>query len=118
MLRLSTAFAALLLLCAGAEAASYGAIAFSPETGASGYSTRRVSRGNAQEWALYHCGKHANDCRIAVNFDNACGSVARGRDGGWGADWGHSRAEAQNNAVAVCWEHDDGCRTVVWACSK
>jgi hypothetical protein len=55
MLRVSTAVAALFLLCVGAEAASYGAIAFSPDSGAYGYSTRRVSRANAQEWAMSYC---------------------------------------------------------------
>jgi serine/threonine-protein kinase len=118
MFRITTAFAALMLLCAGAEAASYGAIAFSPDTGAAGYSTRRQSRGNAQEWALYYCGQHANDCRIAINFRNACGAVARGRNGGWGSDWGVTRAEAQNDAVAACSQYDSGCRVIQWACSK
>ena len=118
MFRMPMAFAAMLVLCAGAEAASFGAIAFSPDTGAAGYSTRRVSRANAQEWALYYCDQYAYDCRIAVNFHNACGAVARGRNGGWGADWGYSRAEAQNDAITACRRHDRGCRIIQWACSK
>jgi Domain of unknown function (DUF4189) len=118
MFRVSTAVAALFLLCVGAEAASYGAIAFSPDSGAYGYSTRRVSRANAQEWAMSYCDENAWDCRIAVNFHDACGAVARGRNGGWGTNWGYSRAEAQNNAMAACHKRDSGCRVVVWACSK
>jgi serine/threonine-protein kinase len=118
MRRFSVVVAAMLVLCAGAEAASFGAIAFSPDTGAAGYSTGRASRANAQEWAMYYCDQHAYDCRIAVNFRNACGAVARGRDGGWGADWGYDRRGAQNNALSVCRRHDSGCRIIQWACSR
>ena len=119
MLRITTAFAAMMLFCAGAGAAtSYGAIAFSPETGASSHSTGRSSRGNAQDWAMYYCNEYAYDCRVVINFRNACGSVAQGSNGGWGADWGYDRAGAQNNAIAACRQRDSGCRVVRWACSK
>lgn len=118
MFCMSTAFAAMLVLCADAEAASFAAMALSPETGAAGYSTRRVSRANAQEWAMYYCNQYADDCRIAINFHNACGAVARGRNGGWGSDCGVTRAQAQNDAIAACRQYYSGCRVIQWACSK
>lgn len=118
MFRITTAIAAMLLFCATAQADSFGAIAFSPDTGASSHSTGRSSRGNAQEWALYYCGEYADDCRIAINFRNACGAVARGSNGGWGSNWGYNRAGAENNAISACRQHDRGCRVVRWACSK
>jgi serine/threonine-protein kinase len=119
MFRITTAITALMLLCASAQAATtYGAIAFSPDTGAAGYSTGRGTRANAEDWAMYYCDQYAYDCRVAVHFRNACGAVARGQNGGWGSSWDYDRAGAQNNAIASCRRNDSGCRIIRWACSK
>ena len=106
------ALLAALLLTTATQAAEWGSIAFSPSTGATGYSYNYDTRRVSGEWAMSYC--DANDCRIVVNFQNACGAVAVGRNGGWGSDWGTTRA----NAIAACRTHDNGCRTKRWVCSK
>ncbi|MET3924116.1 DUF4189 domain-containing protein [Devosia sp. 2618] len=117
LLKTTIALCATLFLCVTANAAQYGAIAFSPKTGAIGYSTKGASRGNAQDWAMYYCGQYARDCKIAVNFNNACGALAIGRNGGWGADWGYTRAEAEADALTICRRHDTRCRVKRSACN-
>ncbi|UJW87788.1 DUF4189 domain-containing protein [Devosia sp. SL43] len=100
------------------QAAEWGSIAYSPRTGATGYSYNYDTKGIAQAWAMSYCKESASDCRIVVNFQNACGAVAVGRNGGWGADWGPSRRSAEANAISVCQAHDRGCRTKRWVCSQ
>lgn len=118
MNKLITIFAMTLMLCTGAFAQQYGAFAFSPDTGAFGYTTKGVSRADAQRKAMSYCNTYAYDCKIVVNFNKACGAIARGSNGGWGADWGYDRYEAQNDALAICRRHDTGCRVLRWACTR
>lgn len=108
--------AAMLLTVTAAQADEWGAIAFSPNSGATGYSYNYDTRRIAEGWAMSYC--DARDCRIVINFRNACGAVAVGRNGGWGADWGPTRHSAEANAIAMCQAHDGGCRTKRWVCSK
>ncbi len=103
---------------AEARADNYGAIAYSPETGAVGWSYDHPSRRQAERAAMRNCRGYAYDCRIATYFSNACGAVARARNGGWGADWGQDREEAESNALDACYNHGDGCRVVRWACTS
>jgi len=118
VLRQTLAIALLLLTTLAGQAAEWGSIAFSPRTGANGYSHNYDTKSTAQAWAMSYCDDNASDCRIVVNFQNACGAVAVGRNGGWGADWGPTRSSAEANAIAVCQSHDGGCRTKRWVCSK
>lgn len=94
---------------------SFGAIAYSPATGALGWSYEHNTRRSAESTAYGNC--NAGDCRIAIWFKNGCGAVAVGNGGGWGADWGADRDPAQYLAVEACRKHTNGCRVVRWQCS-
>lgn len=100
----------------GAQAAAWGSIYFSPSTHATGFSHHFESQRQAERAAASHC--RGGDCTYANSFRNACGAVAAGSNGGWGADWGTSGNAAQNNAVNACRAHDRGCRVIRWQCSK
>jgi serine/threonine-protein kinase len=63
--------------------ATYGAIAFSPKTGAWGESYPYGSRAEAERRALAECAKNAPDCTVAVWFNDQCGAVASAKDGTW-----------------------------------
>lgn len=104
-------------MSAAAHGDVYGAIAYSPDTGAVGWSYNKRSRVQAEDSAMNNCLANADDCRVATYFRNACGAVARSPEGGWGADWGNSRREAENNALAECYNHGDNCRVIRWACT-
>ncbi|WP_117192593.1 DUF4189 domain-containing protein [Rhizobium terrae] len=101
----------------GALADSFGAISYSPSTGATGWSYDHGSRRSAERTAQDGCFQNANDCRIAIWFKNGCGAVARGDGGGWGADWGADRGPAEYLALQACRQHTTRCRVVRWQCS-
>jgi len=111
---------AVLALLAGAGPAladSYGAIAYSPSTGATGWSYAYNSRGDAETVARRNCDSSANDCRVAIWFRDACGAVAVGNRGGWGSGWGGDGREAQRKAINSCSQNTGGCRIIRWQCS-
>ncbi|HZG30421.1 MAG TPA: DUF4189 domain-containing protein [Ensifer sp.] len=101
-----------------ARADNHGAIAYSPETGAAGWSYDHPSRRRAERVAMGNCLAYADDCRIATYFSNACGAVAKASNGGWGADWGYNRRDAERNALAACYDQGDNCRVVRWQCTS
>jgi len=108
-----------LLAFAGAAHARdlYGAIAYSPSTGAHGYSFDYGSRASAERKALSSCRKYARDCRVPLWFRNSCGALAVGNGGGWGTAWGPNRAAAEANALRSCRGHTKGCGVVRWVCT-
>ena len=94
----------------------FGAIAFSPQTGAHGWSKNNTSRGEAEVDAQSNCLKHASDCQLATWFRDACGALAVGR-AGWGAHWGNNREQAEAAAIDACRQHTRNCKVVQWQCT-
>ena len=76
----------------------YGAIAYSPRTGAHGWALNHPSRNAAEKVALSNCSKHAADCKTQVWFKNACGTLATGQ-GGFGTAWGNPQKAADDEAL-------------------
>lgn len=115
----SLALAAALGIAAGPAAAEqlFGAIAFSPRTGAHGWSIGYATRGEAEENAQTNCLKHASDCQLATWFRDACGALAVGRNG-WGADWGNTQQEAETAAINACRQHTRNCRVIQRQCTR
>jgi serine/threonine-protein kinase len=106
-----------LFSCTGAAwADSFGAISYSPETGATGWSFSYGNRRDAERKAQRSCNENADDCRVAIWFKNGCGAVAVGDDG-WGSGWGYSRREARRQAIASCDQRTESCSVVRWQCS-
>lgn len=95
----------------------YGAIAISPSSKAMGWSYDFRSKWKAERAALARCRQHASDCRIATWFRNACGAVAVGHNGGWGAHWGASVKNANWRAKKTCNKHDSYCEVKRWVCT-
>jgi serine/threonine-protein kinase len=93
---------------------SYGAIAFSTESGASGHSYNYGSREEAEERALQECG---SGCEVVLWFKNGCGALAVGNNNGWGTGWSGSREEAENNALNQCSQQTSNCDVKVRACT-
>ncbi len=119
-LRKLSGLAVILALFAGVSSAeyySYGSIAFSPSTGANGFTFGASSKAEAENGALRYCGKHARDCRTGINFWNSCGAVALGSNGGWGSAWAEDGDRAQDLALSYCRQHTTGCRIIRWQCS-
>lgn len=79
-----------------------------------GWSYNYPSRAPAEKRALKHC---AGVCKIAIWFTNACGAIAIGADGRWGADWGTDSAKAERKAVLACENVSSNCVVERRVCS-
>jgi len=84
----------------------YGAISYSPSTGAYGYSYDHYSKYNAERAARNQCARR--DCVIPIWFKNACGALAIGSNG-YGSGWGSTRARAKREALRSCRRYTGGC---------
>lgn len=80
-----------------ARADEWGAIAYSPSTGATGGARNYSTKTRAERVAVDTCGK--SDCRVLVNFVDKCGAVARAKDNSWSWGRGPTRADATANAI-------------------
>jgi serine/threonine-protein kinase len=95
----------------------YGAIAYSPRTGAHGWAYDHTTRAAAEKTALQNCRKNADDCRSLVWFKNACGSLARGPKGyGWG--WAPQQHAADVESMKACMKHSSGCNVIRQVCTR
>ncbi len=59
-----------------------------------------------------------SNCREAGWFKNACGALAIGNNNGYGAGWGDSIAEAENDALAYCRSLNSNCRIEASRCAQ
>ena len=78
-----------------AAANYYGAIGFSPSTGATTRAWDYPSEQAAADAALSIC--YQSDCKVAVTFVNGCGAIAESPNY-WGYGRGSSLAEASAHA--------------------
>ena len=99
----------------GSSGDHFGAIAFSTNSGATGYSYDYGSGLDAQESAIRSCGY--DDCTVVVVFTNACGALAIGAGGGFGTGWAGTSQEAENIALSYCSSRATGCGVARWACT-
>ena len=96
---------------------SYGAIAYSPDSGAWGYSEEYGSRAQAEGRARKEC--REKDCEIATWFYNSCGAVAASNNGSWGGAQGDDVRSAQQGAQARCAkEGGTNCKVLFSRCSR
>ncbi len=106
-------------LAAGEAAAQnyFGAISYSQTTRSHGYSYDYGSRSAAEQRAYNECAQYGGGCKIAVWFRNACGALAVGQDGGWGAGWNANRPGAEAAAINSCNSVSYGCSVIRWVCT-
>ncbi|RMF40009.1 MAG: DUF4189 domain-containing protein [Alphaproteobacteria bacterium] len=119
MRKLTGLAAAALMFTATAASADYGAIYFSQDTGAYGYSWNYRTQEAAEDAAYNECRKQARDCAMATWFKNACGALAIADGNGWGASWGNTIRAAERKALKTCRDYNNtGCRIEISFCSN
>lgn len=94
---------------------SYGAIAFSPSTGAFGKSMGRPDQATAESFAVWNCGEW--DCKAVVWVRNACAALAVGLGNGYGWAWDVVPVNAEMRALAECGARAGDCVVVSTICS-
>jgi hypothetical protein len=95
---------------------NFGAIAYSPSSGADGYSYDYATQAEAEERALAECNSRGEGCQSVLWFRNACGALAVGPDG-WGTGWAEDQGTAEENARDECSKHSGHCAVTRWACT-
>jgi Domain of unknown function (DUF4189)/PAN domain len=97
----------------------YGAIAYSPDTGALGYSSNFPSQQAAENDALLRCQSAGTGCKTAIWFRNACAALALSTNGnGYGSGWSANRGKAERLALASCREANADCYVARWVCAS
>jgi hypothetical protein len=98
---------------------TYGAIAYSKDNGAYGYSHGWKDKGKAQKVALDNCRQNGKGCKSVVWFKNSCGAVA---SDGKHVTWGRStvRRLAKQEAFEKCQKSlfSGKCENIVSSCSE
>jgi hypothetical protein len=104
----------------GKDTRAYGAIAYSENDGAFGFSYGHASQDRAQGIAMDECGKNGGgSCRIATWYYNSCGALAKSSNGPWGVGQKDAVRQAQAEAVAYCVRYGGkNCKVVRTTCSR
>jgi serine/threonine-protein kinase len=113
---IAAAWLALGLSALPAAAQYYGAIAYSPATGAMGWGFDYPTPEGAARTAIAKCAEYARDCQILVPFMNGCGVVATGEEIAAGGA-SPSRSEAERIAMRRCTRLSPGCTVQRWVCT-
>mgnify|MGYP001818971168 CR=1 FL=1 len=103
---------ALVPLPAQAANGSWGAVALGVNS--TGYAFGFASKIEARHAALSTCGPK---CALVFTFDNSCGAIASGDNGGWGYGVGMSQDAAGETAIAYCLKQTTNCSVRESACS-
>jgi hypothetical protein len=103
-----------------APPSSWGAIA--SVQGGWGYAFNQASRAAAEQAAREQCERAAGrrgGCAVRISFDRACGALATGNFGEWGAASAATLAGARQAATAQCDGHlpTEPCKVAASVCS-
>jgi Domain of unknown function (DUF4189) len=101
-----------------ANAAKYGAIAYSQKNGAYGFSYDVNSAAVANQRALADCTKNGEGCKLVLSFSNNCASLAADDKNRFAVSQAGSRTQAQDDALTACNKGGRGCDIKVWTCAR
>jgi Domain of unknown function (DUF4189) len=100
----------------------FGAIAFSPSTGAYGYSFEYRTRNQAEKRAIAECKARngGDDCATEIWFYDNCGALAVGAGATRSAAYSADKAAASRRALEACNGRNGGaaCEIKATVCSK
>jgi len=98
---------------------SYGAIAASRATLATGYAVNQDTKEAAEKLALQECEKNAegHPCQVRVHIRNACGAIADATNMHAGYAWGTTKEKAEEQALRNCAVNGQECKVSASFCS-
>src|SRR5205807_10452956 len=112
--RVAAAAAAAVLAAAPASARAgdkYAAIAYSPSSGAYGYSVGFATRTGAEKEALAQC--KGDDAQVLVWARNGWCCLAVGDDNAYGYSWADNEDYAKKLALSECRKQTSNCKVVL-----
>jgi uncharacterized protein DUF4189 len=96
----------------------FGAIAYGPQSEATGWAYDYETENEARHNALRSCTQHGDDCKVVTSFSNACGAVASGSNTRYAIGEGVSGKQAQADALANCKSAGGTeCDIQAWSCT-
>ncbi|MDE2165575.1 MAG: DUF4189 domain-containing protein [Alphaproteobacteria bacterium] len=98
--------------CQRHSSAAFGALAYSPKTGQTGWAASYDTQDAADQKAVSGCG--ADDCGVVIRFNDACAALAANGNGRYATRAGSSQMDAEGLALEAC---GGDCRIQVWSCS-
>lgn len=93
----------------GIPLSTWGAIAYSPQTGRYGWSSRKLNQAEAEQAALSFVG--ASDARVVCCGSNTILALALSDERGYGYAWGHRPQSVEREALYHC--QGTNCRIVL-----
>jgi len=98
---------------------SYGAIAASRATLATGYAINQDTPQDAERLSMQECEKNAegHPCQVRVHIRNACGAIADGTNMHAGYAWGTTKDKAEAQAMRNCAVYGQNCQISASFCS-
>ncbi|RTL60522.1 MAG: DUF4189 domain-containing protein [Hyphomicrobiales bacterium] len=114
---LAVAAAAGWVVPAHAQAEIYfGAISYSPSTGATGWGTDFPTREGAAAASQRNCRQYADDCEVVTWFKDGCGALAANAED-FESAWSPSKDDAEQRALRRCRASGRGCTVIRWVCT-
>lgn len=80
----------------------HGALAYAEGRRELSMTADQCSEDAARRIVLDVCSTQNTDCHVTTFYGKACGALAYTSDGGWGANWGTDKEEAQSKAIKTC----------------
>ena len=87
---------------APAWAETYGAIAYSEQTGEDAWAFDTVSADGAGQRALSSCAQKGGGCKVVTSFSNACAALAVGVNNRFAASQAINKQQAESEALNAC----------------
>jgi predicted secreted Zn-dependent protease len=92
----------------------FQAIAFSPSSGAFGFSFNQSTQAEAEALAISYCKK--SDCKSVIWSRDTCASLAVGDRNAYGTAWQKERKAAETQALANCRKFGKNCKIRTTTC--
>ena len=97
---------------------TFGAIAFSQDSGAYASTWGHTTREGAEATALTLCTENGPGCKVVIWARGACAAIATSPSYGFGAKWAPERGRAEIKALKTCLEYNDTCEILTSMCTN
>ena len=96
---------------------TFGAIAYSQDSGAYASTWGHATRKRAEEAALASCTEVGPGCEVVMWARDACAAIATAPGYGYGTEWDDERGMSEIKALEACLEYNDTCSILTSMCT-
>ena len=96
---------------------TFGAIAYSQDSGAYASTWGHATKKGAEEAALASCTEVGPGCKVVIWTRDACAAIATAPGYGYGTKWAPERGRSEIKALETCLEYNDTCAILTSMCT-